>query len=407
MEKQIDNLIMAYLYRTISDTDMQVLRAWLNESEENKVRFRNLTNLAGLAERVADWQTAGEGEEQAWQLLMERRQHIGLAPIRRINSLKRYWQVAAAVAVIVVGTAIYFGLSSRHGIKGGHDDHKEIVVTTDVQPGGQKAILRLADGDSINLDSSQGGILAKQGNIDILKADGAISYKDNGGLNRESLVNTLIVPKGGQYRLLLSDGTKVWLNSQSSISYPTVFEKNKDRTVNITGEVYFEVAHLTNERGRTPFIVNVPNGVKVEVLGTHFNINAYEDEQAVATTLLEGKVKVVQTNSDKANIVILQPNEQALAGVQPGVKVAKTVDIEQVMAWKNGKFYFKSMKLDVVMRQISRWYNVDIVYEGKVPDFKLNGEASRSSTLANLLNMLANTDVKCRIEGNKLIIPQQ
>ncbi|MEP7372280.1 MAG: FecR domain-containing protein [Chitinophagaceae bacterium] len=403
-KQQFNDLIIAYLDRTITESDMQLLQKWVNESGD-------MTDPNNLRERFAAWPTAGGDKEKAWKILLEKGQKKHEVPVRRIDNVRKYWSAAAAVLVIVVGTAIYFQFSERPGNKEKPDINPISVASKDAQPGSQKATLTLGNGSSVVLDSTASGVLAKQGNIDVVGGEGSLSYQGSGNDNQDVLYNTLLVPKGGQYRLLLNDGTKVWLNSASSIRYPTIFKSGMVRNVEVSGEVYFEVATISSQKGRIPFIVATSKGVKVEVLGTHFNINAYEDEQSVATTLLEGKVKVTSPNPSKGGgekqAIFLQPGEQAIARSNLELSKQKDIDVQQVMAWKNGTFYFHNTDLASVMRQISRWYDVDIVYEGKIPEFKISGEASRSVTLAGLLSMFANTDVKSRIEGKSLIIPEQ
>jgi ferric-dicitrate binding protein FerR (iron transport regulator) len=216
-------------------------------------------------------------------------------------------------------------------------------------------------------------------------------------------MNTMHVPKGGQYQLTLPDGTKVWLNAASSITYPTAFSGSQ-RSVTISGEAYFEVAKKVN----SPFHVKVGDREEVQVLGTSFNVNAYEDESDIRTTLLDGKIRIEQQQRS----VVLAPGQQARlrAGLPatasgPAIKVIGHADIDKVMAWKNGYFNFEDMQFGEAMRQLARWYDIDVVYENGIPDIPLGGETSRNLKLSDLLKGLAGAGVKYKLEqGRRLII---
>jgi len=266
----------------------------------------------------------------------------------------------------------------------------------DVAPGGNKAVLTLADGSTIVLNSAKVGKLARQGNIIIKKsADGQISYKDVAVTPHGStgiIYNTAATPQGGQYQFILSDGTKVWLNAASSIKYPVVFN-GSERKVELTGEAYFEVAH----NAKKPFKV-ISNGQTVEVLGTHFNINAYTDEQAIKTTLLQGSVKVSAEGASN----IIKPGEQAR--FEHGAINVANVDLDEVVAWKNGFFFFDDYNIHDVMRQLSRWYNVDVKYEGQLPARKFSGEISRNVNISQILDILSFKKIHYKIEGRTITV---
>lgn len=406
-QEEIARLILKFLQRAISPSEKQLLNEWINASEEHRERFRAFVEPKELKQRVALWSKAGEDIEHAWEILQRQLERPELTPERRIPIYRRYWQTTAAVVLVIAGATIYFTLLYPSGHK--HTSPVISTIKTDVQPGGNKALLTLADGTLITLDSVSKGIIAKQGNVEVIKKQGLVSYKGVAGKGQEAQYNLLTVPEGGQYQLLLSDGTKAWLNSASSIRYPTIFTTDKSRQVEISGEVYFEVATQLNHQksSKVPFIVSTSKGIEIEVLGTQFNVNAYDDEPEMATTLLDGKVRINQITGLGKRSITLEPGKQALVTNNTALKIVKDVNVDQVMAWKNGLFYFNNTDFATIMRQLSRWYSVVIVYEGKVPQFKLNGEASRNMSLSNLLSMLQLTDVKCRIEGKKLIIPEQ
>jgi ferric-dicitrate binding protein FerR (iron transport regulator) len=277
----------------------------------------------------------------------------------------------------------------------------------DIPPGGNKAILKLADGSEITLDNAQNGTLAQQGNIKIIKLDsGRLAYKGNTHNNgSEVLYNTIYTPRGGQYQITLPDGSLVWLNAASSLRFPTVFADN-ERKVELSGEVYFEIAARYNKnKKKVPFIIDIKtpsaasNG-RIAVLGTHFNVMAYDDEKAVEVTLLEGAVNVSGGQSTSR----LQPGQQAQLNRQGGLKVLPDADVNAVMAWKNGMFEFHNADLPAVLRQLSRWYDVDVEYRGAVPPREFKGEIQRDLSLSQVLRILEKNQVKISIEGKKMVV---
>ena len=342
-----------------------------------------------------------------------------LASRSRRTSFLRKWGWAAAV-LLAIGAGVslwrYEGTTPRPMANTGAHPQP------DADPGSNKAILTLSDGTVIPLDSAANGAIARQGNTSVVKqAGGQISYDLKGAetaggegagngaggakaIAASPLMNTLHTPRGGQYQLTLPDGTRVWLNAASSITYPVAFA-GKQRTVQISGEAYLEVA----ENKDKPFIVNVEGGSSIEVLGTHFNVNSYSDESAVKTTLLEGSIKVAAnagpgTAAEKSASVVLKPGQQAQIARQR-LSVSNNADMDKVLAWKNGLFNFDDVRLEEVLRQLSRWYDVEVVYEKGVPDIQFEGEISRNIKLSDLLKVLARADVKFRIEeGRRLVV---
>ena len=306
-----------------------------------------------------------------------------------------YWPTLAIAASILFFLSSAIFLLVFHRQQQPLAFNKPIKVKSDVAPGGNKAILTLSNGSTIVLTGAKNGTLASQGNMVINKtADGLISYADNKeNASLKSLVyNTATTPRGGQYQFVLADGTKVWLNSASSIKYPVQFIGN-ERKVELTGEAYFEVAH----NARKPFRV-VSNGQTVEVLGTHFNVNAYSDEGEVKTTLLEGSVKVSSQNVNS----IIKPGEQAQ--FNNGKINIKNVDVDEVVAWKNGFFYFEDNNIQEVMRQLSRWYDVNIKYESNLPSRQFSGEISRNVNASQILDILSFKKIHYKIEGKTIVV---
>ena len=309
---------------------------------------------------------------------------------------KRFFRVSAAAILLLMmgGSYFLFFQSSNHGKV--LVQVKQKLNNDVVPPSSNRATLTLADGKKIELDSSGNGTLAVQGKINVIKQDnGLIVYKGEASAD-ENKFNTLTVPKGSKpMKLLLEDGSLVWLNVASSITYPTAFA-GSERRVEITGEAYFEI---TKNKGK-PFIVKKKNDdAQVQVLGTHFNVNAYDDEAVLKVTLLEGSVDV----SKAGNHALLKPGQQALMSNEAN-RVLNNVDLEEVMAWKNGRFYFDGADIKTVMRQVEKWYNVDVSYESEIP-YSFVAKISRNVNASELLKILQLTElVHFRIEGNRITV---
>lgn len=306
------------------------------------------------------------------------------APVRKLFP----WRYAAAAAILViVATAGWHFLSVNK---------QEIpaIVAHDALPGHNGAILTLSDGRQVVLDSGGNGQIGKQGTTTILKQNGQLVYNTQKVTDASLSFNTLSTPKARQYSVVLPDGSHVWLNAASSLKYPTAFN-GKQREVEMTGEAYFEVAHNASQ----PFIIKT-NGTEVKVLGTHFNINAYSDESTTRTTLLQGLVEVSYGGKD----LKIQPGKQARSEPQ-GIRVL-SVNTEQVVAWKNGLFDFNGMTLKEVLRQLARWYDMHVVFEGGNTDELFSGEIDRNLNLSQVLSGLESMHLHFRIEGKKLIVKQ-
>lgn len=320
-------------------------------------------------------------------------------------------RIAAAIIFLMLsGSAAYYFF--RHSTRNNStvSSVKVKKYKNDIAPGGSKAILTLNDGTKINLDSAVTGTISQQGVAKVSKFNnGLLAYHANhteiGIKNSPVFYNTINTPRGGQYQVMLSDGSKVWLNAASSLRFPTVFNSGQ-RVVELTGEAYFEVAHLDTKGAKTKstFTVKIINaaGVKreVEVLGTHFNINAYQDEAVVKTTLLEGSVKM----TEGSKTVLLTPGQQVQTTEKGDLAVLSSVDVNETVAWKNGMFAFKKADIKTIMRQIARWYDVEIEYEKNV-DEKFYAEISRNTNVTNVFRMLEETGgVHFEIDGKKIIV---
>lgn len=315
----------------------------------------------------------------------------------RVHFLSRgYFKYAAAI-LIICGIGAYFYTTRNK--KEDPAVSQTRPKAEDKLPGSNKALLTLSDGTTIVLDSAANGAIAQQGNAAIVKlANGAIRYDVKGLPQGRVMMNTMVTPRGGQYQLVLPDGTKVWLNAASSITYPAAFA-GKNRAIKITGEGYLQVA---TDKSR-PFIVDVDGRSTVEVLGTGFDINAYADEGEIRTTLVEGRVRVLQKGPSDHSVT-LEPGQQALAAGRNALTVVKNADINQVLAWKNGIFIFQNSDLRNVMKQLERWYDVDVKYEGKLPKFEFSGEMDRGVMLSAVLRFLSDYGVKTRLENKTLIV---
>ncbi|NLR65713.1 DUF4974 domain-containing protein [Chitinophaga varians] len=351
--EELKELIAALQQDTHQNTFLQELQQALaggayatpTDAERKDVIFRNILQ---------------EAEEQEVALL--------LPPAKRRISL---WKAAvAAMMIILAGVAAYFTLS--HRLAG----HRPALAHGDVQPGGNKARLLLADGSYVTLDSTNKGALAQQGNATVLQTGGGqLAYNGSNTNDKDIVYNTVFTPRGGQFRIVLPDGTKVWLNAASSLRFPTTFPAN-ERRVEVNGEAYFEVV----QRESSPFKV-MARGTEVTVLGTNFNVNAYTDEASVNTTLLEGRVRVAH----QAHAVTLVPGQQAQ--VKEDIRILEQIDTDALLAWKNGRFSCNDIPLEAIMRQISRWYDVQVVFKDNITD-TYSIEISRDVPLSKLLQFL-------------------
>jgi hypothetical protein len=309
---------------------------------------------------------------------------------------------AAAALIPIIGIAWYL-LYPRPDAKPAAPPSSSKPVATDIRPGGNKAVLTLANGQTIVLDSAAQGIIGRQGSVNIEKrADGQVAYSAKEQVldaHDASTFNLVTTPAGGQYQVTLSDGTRVWLNASSSIRFPVAFT-GKDRYVEITGEAYFEVAKDPSATFRVRAA-----GSEMRVLGTSFNVNAYKDEPAIRTTLLEGKVAVTgYPASDDKPQQVLEPGQQSVIGRTGDIRIVDHADIEEVMAWRYGRFQFKSSDLQSVMRQIARWYDAEIVYTDQV-SLHFTGQITRNVNVSKVLEQLMLTgELRTRVEGKKIFV---
>jgi len=369
--KDIQELLKKYREGTCTEAEKALLESWYQTYE--------LSDLKEIPQHMRD-----EHLNEVWQSLP-----IHERKVRRIPWLQL---TAAAVLLIAFGTVLYLYLNKRVSSNAATQQ----VAANTIIPGSNKAILTLNDGRQISLTDAANGHIADQAGITVTKkADGQLLYTITESEAATIITfNTIETPRGGQYQVALPDGTKVWLNAATSLRFPTKFS-DSERVVYLEGEAYFEVAHNRN----SPFKVAL-NGQKVEVLGTHFNVMAYKDENTIKTTLLEGSVKLTAS----VGSILLEPGQQGYLATSAFTR--EQVDVTLVTAWKDGLFKFNGIDMRTLMRQISRWYDIEIEYEPGVKDDVVFGSISRTSDLSKLLHILELGGVHFKLNGRKLIVMQ-
>ncbi|HWB94247.1 MAG TPA: FecR domain-containing protein [Puia sp.] len=396
---EIDPIVTKYIREeNLTPEEQVILRDWISRGTGrqemlDKLRLDPTWTKQNLA-RIEDLPT-----DRVWNKLESRLQGEGYwlenaPPIRR-----SWWRYAAAASIVIAGITLW----SLYRPK---TKTPAVAVTTlinDVQPGGNKATLTLADGHTIDLDSSANGIVATQGNTLVAKLDGKLAYnKAASEAPSTPAYNVLATPRAGQFTLSLPDGTRVWLNNASSLRYPVWFT-GAAREVDLTGEAYFEVA----KDAAHPFRVHIHNGPAgadggaVDVLGTSFNIMAYSDENAERATLVSGSIRY----SHGAATALLEPGEQSVLNARGDLKTLHGVNIDEITAWKNGFFHFDHSSLQSTMRQLARWYDITVEYRGAIPPVEFMGEIDRNLTLSAILHGIgAEQHIHFKVEGKKLIV---
>lgn len=354
-EDRLNEIIRKYKAGTATEEEKAFLECWYLQYQEQDDHYYD------LQERLED-------AEEVWGSLQ-----------KQIHQPKQfmYWPKIAAAILIVAFGSIYF---LRKEISSVSDTQ---LVKQDVPPGGNRAVLVLGDGTKISLTDAKNGEIADQCGVEVKKsADGQLIYtiKDEQNSSEKLDSNIIETPKGGQFQIRLPDGSAIWLNASSSLKYPVSFNGAKERKVELKGEGYFEVAKDKTK----PFIVTSGNQ-DVKVLGTHFNINAYKDEACVKTTLLEGSIQV----SCEQNTELIRPGQQATLS-NKHFKIT-SIDTQEAVAWKKGNFEFDNADIKTVMRQLSRWYDIEVSYDGELPDLHYSGSLPRNNNISVILNMLKKT----------------
>lgn len=374
--KFFQELLKRYESGNATEAEIRFVETYLDYLDQTKLHSDPFASMeAGGKENLKD---------EMYAALLQQIQSgnmVEMQPRRRFNWK---WQVAAAILLLICSVAAYRIFSGKNS-----KPDEAIARVEDIVPEHtDRAILKLENGQEILLDSAHGKIVQRSG-LTIDNENGKLNYDVEA---KAPVMHTLYTPHGTQYQLQLPDGTNVWVNAASSITYPTVFTGGK-REVSITGEAYFEVA----KNKELPFIVKT-NDMQVEVTGTHFNINSYTDEPYPVTTLLEGGVKVSRSNIT----VQLKPGEQSVSGPESNLTVRKDVNTDEVMAWKNGYFHFESADLPTILRQLSRWYEINVTYDGPAPKDKFFVIIKRNSTLSAVLKALQANNVQFSIDGKNV-----
>ena len=386
------NRIAILLLKKLEDgglrpSEERELEIWLSQGENRDFYEKEMTreSLYGwLKERM---EMNEKGMDERFYTLYNKK-----APVRYLF-FQRRWIAAAAVLIVLAGGAVIF--YNRPATRP-TQQKQALAQAAVIQPGTNRAHLQLASGAIIELDTARDGSIAVQGSASIVKNGSTISYASSSdGAALADAYNILATPRAGQFQMVLPDGTKVWLNNASTLKYPVNFSGGQ-RRVELTGEAYFEVA----QSAKKPFLVAIPDAGSIEVLGTSFNVSCYPDEESQKTTLVDGKVRVI-TGTDK---LVLAPGEQA-EGLD-GKLAIRHPDVYSVTAWKRGFFNFSDADIRTVMRQIARWYDVGIKYEGEPSKEKLEGSISRNQNLAETLAVLESLNIHTVFKGRTVVVQQ-
>ena len=385
----IQLLILKHLKDDLTEAENGELQDWLSLSEENREIFRQLTDPEQLQEDMHEFH---EAKVNIWEKIDNQLQDVKLISIAAPPPRRRKWVYAAAAGVLLlISGALYL----RVGKLRVAETARQVKLKEDVPPGGNRAILTLSNGRQIILDNTQNGSLAEQSGSTITRKDSnSLIYTPSHKRAAGIVYNTLTTPRSGQFRVMLPDSTIVWLNAASSLKYPVSFAGQASRLVELSGEAYFEVS----KNIRQPFKIHV-NDLSIDVLGTSFNVMAYADEPVLRTTLLEGAVKV----SRGTTAIILRPGQQ-VGATGADLQLNQHVDLEEAIAWKNGLFEFNGADIAAVMRQLARWYDVQVVYEGKRSAYSISGMVNRSNNISTVLDILELSGFHFTLEGKTVTV---
>lgn len=379
-------LIQKELRQELNADERLELERIREEDPAQEALFMDLTDSQVLESGIREIEQVDV--EKGWARLQAAMSAAEAVTVRR--KTRFHWAWAAAL----IGTAALSGILWQQMSKDASTNPQTNNPKVDaIAPGTDRAYLTLGDGTEILLDSTGDGMLAVQGAASVVKEGRGISYQGR-GITSESVINTIRTPRGGQYRLALSDGSVVWLNAASSLRFPANFTGNQ-RTVQLTGEAYFEVKP---DAGR-PFTVEVGD-LRVAVTGTRFNVNAYPDENGILTTLAEGSVNVESNGVSKA----LKAGQEILAEPDGKLKSVKTADLEAALGWKDGQFVFNGADVPSIMRQISRWYDVEVSYSGVTRKETFTGMVSRKSDISRVLRIMEAGGIRFKIDKNRIVV---
>lgn len=384
-------LLTRYLNNECTPEELSEIMNYLSDEQSDPLL------LSVLRDNVNEPSLCSENisEEASGRILDELLKTAQATAVVPFYKRAKYYKTAAAMIAVAIGLFYLPGIHKKEQMKSVAQTDYSNRFKNDVAPGSNKATLILGDGSTIDLDEAHNGTVTKQGDVEVVKSGDKLSYKTGNSTADKIVYNTIVTPRGGQYQLQLPDGTMVWLNAATTLRFPAAFVGN-ERHVEIEGEAYFEVA----QNIKKPFTVGVHNG-EVQVLGTHFNIMAYSEEGAINTTLLQGCVKF-RTSTDSS---VLKPGQQSQLSYDGKIKINKCADMDAVMAWKNGAINFCNADLKTVMRQLSRWYDVDIDYQNTSFKQHFVGELPRSLTLIDVLKALELTgNLHFAIEGKKVVV---
>lgn len=382
-EDRLLTLITGQLAGELNPTETRELADWVNSSAVNRAWMERLSTEGYLDREIAIWRRIDP--EMAFEQWLRKRRS------QRSKVFRFRVSVAAACVLAILLTGLLWKKQTTvvKPVIG------NIVKAAAIKPGRNTATLTLGNGQVVLLDSVGRGQVGVQGASKVMKVDkGSLAYQGSAGKVEVVVFNTLRTPRSGQYQVTLPDGTHVWLNNETSLTYPTAF-RGLERKVELEGEAYFEVA----QRAGQPFVVKVRDA-EVKVLGTSFNVMSYVEEGGTQTTLLTGAV-AVQAGVSRVRLL---PDEQAQVSTSGTLTVVKDVPGEDIISWKDGFFYFGHCSFEAMMRQLARWYDIDVEYQGKAPEMDFAGRLDRNVPLDVLLSFLNKNQIHFRLEGRKLIV---
>ena len=384
---RIAYLVAGYMRKNLTEEEHDELDTWVEASDENMLLFEELTDEKNIEANLA-WMDKTKVEENL-QLIKEQ---IEFTPEHnKLKTRKWFYSIAASVILFIAAFGIYKIINNKQN----KQPSGATMAQTGIQPGGNKATLTLSNGSIIDLNNAPNGLIKNDNGAAIHKSkDGEILYNDSNNANNSvAAYNVLTTPKGGQYKVQLPDGSLVWLNAASSLRYPTAFT-GTERIVELNGEGYFEIVKDKSK----PFKVKLADESEVKVLGTHFNVMAYGDEKSKEVTLLEGRVQITKDNNNQN----LEPGQQGK--ITSGKIIVNVADTDEVVGWKNGQFVFRDADIQSIMRQVARWYDVDVKYETNSSQH-FNATIFRNEPVLRLLHILEETDqIHFKIENKTIYV---